>query len=202
MGAKIDNSMRGMVGRSAAGVLAVATGSYGNSQALHAPVLVLNASYEPINVCAARRAIVLVLKGVAMAEEENGHFLHAARVAMRVPSVIRLLEYRRIPHQTRALSRKNILLRDRNTCQYCSLVLASGELTLDHVVPRSRGGLSTWENLVACCYQCNNRKGDRTPEEAGIKLARRPRPFTLYTSRQLMRLIGHRDEKWRKYLFY
>src|SRR5205823_7165144 len=79
-------------------------------QALHAPVLVLNASYEPINICAARRAIVLVLKGVAMAEEENGHFLHAARLAFRVPSVIRLLEYRRIPHQTRALSRKNILL--------------------------------------------------------------------------------------------
>jgi len=90
-----------MIGRSAAGVVAVATGTYGNAQALHAPVLVLNASYEPINVCAARRAIVLVLKGVAMAEEENGHFLHAARVAMRVPSVIRLLEYRRIPHQTR-----------------------------------------------------------------------------------------------------
>jgi len=69
---------------------------------------------------AARRAIVLVLKGVAMTEEENGHFLHAARVAMRVPSVIRLLEYRRIPHQSRALSRKNILLRDRNTCQYAA----------------------------------------------------------------------------------
>src|SRR5581483_10896506 len=85
---------------------------------MHAPVLVLNASYEPINVCAARRAIVLVLKGVAMTEEENGHFLHAARLAIRVPSVIRLLEYRRIPHQTRALSRKNILLRDRNCCQY------------------------------------------------------------------------------------
>src|SRR5579862_7029550 len=86
---------------------------------MHAPVLVLNASYEPINVCAARRAIILVLKGVAMMEEANGHFLHAARITMRVPSVIRLLEYRRIPHQTRALSRKNILLRDRNTCQYC-----------------------------------------------------------------------------------
>jgi len=115
----------------------------GNGHALHAPVLVLNASYEPINVCAARRAIVLVLKGVAMTEEENGHFLHAARLAIRVPSVIRLLEYRRIPHQTRALSRKNILLRDRNTCQYCGIVLNSGELTLDHVQPRSRGGLST-----------------------------------------------------------
>src|SRR3984957_4146923 len=109
----------------------------GDGHALHAPVLVLNASYEPINVCAARRALVLVLKGVAMTEEENGHFLHAARVAMRVPSVIRLLEYRRIPHQSRALSRKNILLRDRNTCQYCATVLPSGELTLDHVIPRS-----------------------------------------------------------------
>ena len=85
MAGKIDNSMRGMIGRSAAGVIAVATGTYGNAHALHAPVLVLNASYEPINVCAARRAIVLVLKGVAMTEEENGHFLHAARVAMRVP---------------------------------------------------------------------------------------------------------------------
>src|SRR6202142_3048112 len=95
----------------------------GNGHALHAPVLGLNASYEPINVCAARRALVLVLKGVAMTEEENGHFLHAARIAMRVPSVIRLLEYRRIPHQSRALSRKNILLRDRNTCQYCSTAL-------------------------------------------------------------------------------
>src|SRR5438105_10006388 len=86
---------------------------------MHAPVLVLNASYEPINVCAARRAIVLVLKGVAMTEEENGHFLHAARFTIRVPSVIRLLEYLRIPHQTPALSRKNILLRDRNPCQSC-----------------------------------------------------------------------------------
>ena len=72
------------------------------SMIMQTPVLVLNASYEPINICAARRAIVLVLKGLAMPEEENGHFLHAARLAMRVPSVIRLLEYRRIPHQTRA----------------------------------------------------------------------------------------------------
>src|SRR3954449_1544340 len=133
--------------------------------ALHAPVLVLNASYEPINVCAARRAIVLVLKGVAMTEEENGHFLHAARLALRVPSVIRLLEYRRIPHQTRALSRKNILLRDRNTCQYCGVILASCELTLDHVIPRSRHGASTWENLVACCHDCNRRKGNMLPHE-------------------------------------
>ncbi len=114
---------------------------------MHAPVLVLNASYEPINVCAARRAIILVLKGVAMMEEANGHNLHAARIAMRVPSVIRLLEYRRIPHQTRALSRKNILLRDRNTCQYCGKILAAGELTLDHVIPAfARGCLNVGES--------------------------------------------------------
>src|SRR3974377_1361352 len=104
--------------------------------AMHAPVLVLNASYEPINVCAARRAVILVLKRVAMMEEANGHYLHAARIAMRVPSVIRLLEYRRIPHQTRALSRKNILLRDRYTCQYCHRIMPSGELPLAHVIHR------------------------------------------------------------------
>src|SRR5271169_2890952 len=86
---------------------------------MQSPVLVLNASYEPINICGARRALVLVLKGVARTEEEQGAMLHAARMRVAMPSVIRLLEYRRIPHQTRALSRKNILLRDRNSCQYC-----------------------------------------------------------------------------------
>jgi 5-methylcytosine-specific restriction endonuclease McrA len=166
------------------------------------PVLVLNATFEPINVTAVRRAMVLMLKGVAQAEETNHTKVHSASRALEVPSVIRLLAYRHIPQQTRALSRKNILLRDRNTCQFCKRILPASELTLDHVVPRSRGGRSSWENLVACCYQCNNTKGDRTPEEAGLALARRPRPFTLHTSRQLMRLIGNKDEKWRKYLFY
>jgi 5-methylcytosine-specific restriction endonuclease McrA len=173
-----------------------------NGNVMHQPVLVLNASYEPINVCAARRAIVLVLKGIAMTEEINGHTLHAARLALRIPSVIRLLEYRRIPHQTRALSRKNILLRDRNTCQYCAQVLPSGELTLDHVIPRSRGGLSTWENLVAACHFCNRRKGNQYAHEAGMKLLREPRAFTLHTSRHIMRMMGRSDAKWRKYLFY
>src|ERR1700704_781517 len=167
----------------------------------HAPVLVLNASYEPINVCAARRAIILVLKGVARAEEENGNYMHAARVAMRIPSVIRLLEYRRIPHQTRALSRKNILLRDRSTCQYCGEVMISSELTLDHVIPRSRGGASPWETLVACCHPCNRRKSNQPPAEAGMKLMREPRAFNLHTSRHIMRLMGS-DDRWRKYLFY
>jgi len=169
---------------------------------LQKPVLVLNASYEPINICAARRALVLVLKGVAAAEEESLHAIHSARSAVRLPSVIRLLEYRRIPHQTRALSRKNILMRDRYTCQYCYSTMPSGELTLDHVIPRSRAGGSAWENLVACCHPCNNRKGNRTPEEAGMKLARQPRPFSLHTSRHLMRMLGKGDAQWQKYLFF
>ena len=169
---------------------------------LQMPVLVLNASYEPINICGARRALVLVLKGIARTEEEHGLSLHAQRSRIAMPSVIRLLEYRRIPHQTRALSRKNILLRDRNTCQYCGESMAPSELTLDHVIPRSRGGNSTWENLVACCHRCNRQKGDRMPLEAGMKLMREPRAFNLHTSRHIMRLMGRSDDKWRKYLFY
>jgi len=166
------------------------------------PVLVLNATFEPINVTAVRRAMVLMLKGVAQAEETNHTKVHSASRALEVPSVIRLLAYRHIPQQTRALSRKNILLRDRNTCQYCSTTLPSGELTLDHVIPRSRGGLSTWENLVACCHPCNRRKGNQLPHEANMRPSREPRSFNLHTSRHIMRLMGHSDDKWRKYLFY
>jgi 5-methylcytosine-specific restriction endonuclease McrA len=174
-----------------------------SSLILQMPVLVLNASYEPINICGARRALVLVLKGVARTEEEHGARLHAQRSSITMPSVIRLLEYRRIPHQTRALSRKNILLRDRNTCQYCGVALSPGELTLDHVIPRSRGGASTWENLVACCHSCNRRKADRLLSEIDdMRLMREPKPFSLHTSRQIMRMLGRSDDRWRKYLFY
>ena len=173
-----------------------------NQRLLQSPVLVLNATYEPINVTAVRRAVVLVLKGVATTEEENGSFVHSTRLAIRVPSVIRLTEFRRIPFQTRALSRKNILLRDRYTCQFCGKISPAADLTLDHVIPRSRGGHTDWDNLVACCHSCNNLKGDRLPEEAGIRLLRSPRPFTLHTSRQLMRMMGSSDDRWRKYLFY
>lgn len=173
-----------------------------NGNLLGSPVLVLNASYEPIHVCVARRALILLLKGVAAAEELSNDEVHSPSKVVPVPSVIRLLEYRRIPRQTRALSRKNILLRDRYTCQYCGHVFSASELTLDHVMPRSRGGKSSWENLVTSCRRCNNHKGDRLPDEAKMELQRRPRPFNLHTSRSLMRLLGNHQETWRKYLFY
>src|ERR1700716_4557371 len=118
--------------------------------------------------------MVLLLKGVAQAEEMHSSEGHSAAHAHRVPSVIRWLAYRHIPQQSRALSRKNILLRDRNTCQFCGRIFPSSELTLDHVVPRSRGGRSSWENLVACCYRCNNSKGDRTTDGAGTNMESQP----------------------------
>ena len=172
--------------------------------AMQTPVLVLNTSYEPINICGARRALVLVLKGVARTEEEQGAVLHAARMNVAMPSVIRLLEYRRIPHQTRALSRKNILLRDRNCCQYCQVILTAGELTLDHVIPRSRGGLSTWENLVACCHDCNRRKGNQMlrRDDGDAPACASRKPFSLHTSRHILRMIGSADPSWRRYLYF
>jgi 5-methylcytosine-specific restriction endonuclease McrA len=165
-------------------------------------VLVLNASFEPINVCTERRAVVMLFKGVARTEEHNGHMLHSEKLAMNAPSVIRLTEYVHVPFERRSLSRKNILLRDHNTCQYCGENLPPSELTLDHVIPRSRGGASAWDNLVACCKRCNHRKGSKTPEEARMVLQRRPRAFSLHVSRQIIRYLGRADTSWRKYLFY
>ena len=137
-------------------------------------VLVLNASFEPINVCTARRAVVLLLKGVAHAEECTSHWVHSSRFSMPMPSVIRLLEYIHIPFERKSLSRKNILLRDHNTCQYCRRVFPPPELTLDHIVPRSRGGDSTWDNLVTSCRDCNLEKGFRLPDECGMSLRTLP----------------------------
>ena|ERR1700722_18383701 len=166
------------------------------------PVLVLNASYEAINIISARRAFTSVMKGIASVEETSGLVIRTGRLTLPVPSVIRLLEYRRIPRRTRTLSRKGILARDRHTCQYCLESGLASRLTLDHIIPRSRGGANTWDNLVACCLQCNNRKGDRTPEEAGMPLAKRPKPFSVHTSRHLLRDSAIDCEAWQKYLFY
>jgi 5-methylcytosine-specific restriction endonuclease McrA len=165
-------------------------------------VLVLNSTYEPINVCTTRRAIVLILKGVARTEERHESQLHSARATIPMPSVIRLTDYVHIPYERKSLSRKNILLRDHYTCQYCGKVFNPSDLTLDHVIPKSRGGSSNWDNLVACCKRCNNRKGNAMPEEAGMKLIKRPQSFSLHVNRQIMRYLGRTDAAWRKYLYY
>lgn len=163
------------------------------------PCLVLNASFEPVNIASARRALVLVIKGAAVVEESRN--IRAHRDFM-VPSVVRLRQYRRVPSRVQVLSRKNIYIRDGYRCQYCGVEFPARELTLDHVVPRSRNGLSRWENLVASCAGCNHRKGDRTPEEAGMKVLRVPRQLTIHTSRSMLRLAGHEEPSWRRFLYY
>jgi 5-methylcytosine-specific restriction endonuclease McrA len=165
---------------------------------LNRQCLILNASYEAIHVASARRALTLVFKGAAVVEEVSAHTIRTAKILVPLPSVIRLMKYRRVPRPTRPVSRKGIMLRDRNTCQYCGAELTPRNLTLDHVIPRSRAGASTWENLVACCFPCNNRKGNRTPQESGMPLLRRPISIGLHARH---RLLAGDMQIWEKYLF-
>lgn len=138
-------------------------------------VLVLNATYEPINVCSVRRATVLILKARAEMIERSERELHSESMTMPRPIVIRLTTYVRIPRDAhrRKITRRAVFARDRWTCQYCGGMRAT--LTIDHVVPRSRGGTSEWENIVACCAPCNRRKGDRLLSGAGMQLLTQPK---------------------------
>src|SRR5215217_3550532 len=137
-------------------------------------VLVLNASFEPLNVCTVRRAHVLVFKGKAEVIEQLEQPLRAAAASFPWPHVIRLLNYVRVPRAIqRKISRRALFARDGWRCVYCGT--SGGRLTLDHVVPRSRGGESVWENVVTACAPCNLRKGDRSLEESGFTLTRLPK---------------------------
>src|ERR1035441_669175 len=155
--------------------------------------LVINASYEAINVTTARRALTLVFKGAAVVEEVSGYTIRTSNLNVPVPSVVRLMKYRRMPRQNRAVSRKGILLRDGNACQYCGARLPPA-----HVMPRSRRGANSWENLVAACFPCNNRKRNKTPAEAGMTLARQPRQIGIHARHKL---LAADSRAWDKYLF-
>jgi 5-methylcytosine-specific restriction endonuclease McrA len=133
--------------------------------------LILNASYEPLSVVSSRRAVVLVARGRAHVMVERDEVWHSATMEIRVPSVIKLNTYVRVPYErTVPVSRRAVFGRDEHSCQYCG----GPAENIDHVLPRSKGGLHTWENVVACCRRCNLRKGDRLPGEVGLTLARRP----------------------------
>jgi 5-methylcytosine-specific restriction endonuclease McrA len=137
-------------------------------------VLVLNASYEPLNVCSVRRAHVLLFKGKAEVVESLDRPLRAAGTSFVWPHVIRLLSYVRVPRAVqRRISRRALFARDGWRCVYCGT--SAPRLTLDHVVPRSRGGESVWENVVTACAPCNLRKGDRLLEESGLTLTKPPK---------------------------
>lgn len=137
-------------------------------------VLVLNASYEPLSLVSVRRAIVLLLREKAEMLEATQSMLRSSNEAFPVPLVIRLVHYVRLPHRKVPATRAAIMLRDAYTCQYCGATPGQSWLTVDHVVPRSRGGSHDWENLATACTRCNQKKGSCTPEEVGMPLRRRP----------------------------
>lgn len=155
--------------------------------------LVLNASDSPLAVVPARRAVVLVLKEKAEVVASNGMVFHSEHLIMEAPSVVRLRRYVRVPYRAHApLTRRAVFARDLWTCQYCG---ASAE-NLDHVIPRSRGGEHSWENVVAACRRCNAKKEDRSPAEAGFQLARTP-----FAPRDGFHLtLGQLDPGWEPFL--
>lgn len=161
-------------------------------------VLVLNSNYEPLNVCNMRRAIALLLLGKAEILQQRDHPLATIRGTTTAPSVLKMRYQVRRPMPQLRLSRHSILARDGYTCQYCG---SRKDLTIDHVVPRWAGGPHTWDNLVTCCRRCNLKKGDKTPAQAHMKLAKKPkRPhFIPYLSLPLYLKAQDKDE-WRMYL--
>ena len=166
--------------------------------ALAGHVLVLNQNYEPLSVCSIRRAVVLMFLGKAeMIEPSDGKVLRSVYRTFPIPSVVRLELYVHLPRKRVMLSRKNIIKRDNHRCQYCGRLAAP--MTVDHVTPKKHGGQDVWENLVCACIDCNNKKGDCTPEQAGLTLLRGPKRPNHLT--YIQRFAGANDGRWRRYLF-
>ena len=187
--------------------------------ALQENVLVLNRLWQAINVCTAERAFTLLYMGHAeVVVEESGDFqtfdfnewrefsnghhgedvVHTVSFNIRIPRVILLLFFDRLPHKEVKFTRHNIFERDRNTCQYCGERFDRRELNLDHVIPRDRGGPTTWENIVCSCIRCNTQKANSTPQEAGMHLVRKPkrpkwRPFVQVN-------VGIQHDSWKHFL--
>ncbi len=164
---------------------------------LNRSVLLLNQNYEPLTICNVRRAIRLIFMGKAEMVEKNSGWIHTVSQEFPIPSVIRLSRFTKVPRKRIQLNRRNLLIRDDYTCQYCGR--KTHPLTIDHVIPKQYGGKDTWENLVVACLACNHKKANRTPEQAGMKLIKQPRkPHYFF---YLQKIIGVKDEHWKPYLF-
>jgi 5-methylcytosine-specific restriction endonuclease McrA len=182
---------------------------------LQRPTLVLNRNWQPVNVATVARALVLLWNESARVVDpvdyqlytwkdwaklrpgDDERFIQAVRFRLRVPEVVTLTEYDRLPDAAVAFSRRNIFKRDKYVCQYCSNQPGTGELTIDHVVPRAQGGESTWENCVLACIACNKAKADRTPKQARMRLRKEPAQPAwkpLYAAHDM------RIESWSKFI--
>ncbi|MCX6895208.1 MAG: HNH endonuclease [Verrucomicrobia bacterium] len=188
---------------------------------LNQHVLVLNRLWQAVNICTARRALTLLFQGHAevVLDAQDGSFqtydfhewhdlsqqqphpesIHAISFKIRVPRVILLVMYDRLPKKEVKFTRHNIFERDKNTCQFCGKIFEREQLNLDHVIPRDRGGPTTWENIVCSCIPCNTHKANRTPQEAGMHLVRKPkrpkwRPFVQIS------LATPQHDSWRHFI--
>lgn len=188
---------------------------------LNESVLVLNRLWQAVNVCTAQRALCLLFQGHAQVVQAEGKnytthdfngwrnfsvqypggipVIQTISFRIRVPKVILLVFFDRLPRKEVKFTRHNIFERDKHQCQYCGKTMDRRDLNLDHIIPRDRGGLTTWENIVCSCITCNTRKGNRTPREAGMRLLRQPkrpkwRPFLTVSH------VHHPDESWRHFL--
>jgi len=182
-------------------------------------VLVLNRSYFPVHVTSARRALSLLYQGVAKAVDQqyrtfdfeswsalsaslNDDTVSLIDRVIRVPRVVLLVGYDRVPKRQVRFSRFNVFARDNNTCQYCGKRFSRNELNLDHVIPRDRGGPTTWENTVCSCIACNTRKANRTPSEAGMHLIRHPRRPDKAPAIRITFGLRNAPESWRDYVYW
>ena len=168
------------------------------SNLLSQNVLVLNQNYEPLSVCSARRAIVLLFLGKAeLIETYDGVKVRSILKSYPLPSVVRLDRFIKAPRKRILLTRKNVLIRDGYVCCYCGS--CKGPMTVDHIIPKNLGGTDSWENLACACDKCNNKKSNKTPPQAGMNLLRKPTRPNHIT--YIQRFIGVTDSRWKPYLF-
>ena len=165
---------------------------------LNRKVLLLNQSFEPLMIIGAKRAILLIFSEKVETIENYRELIHSAYLSMKLPSVIRLKHYARIQKKNIVLTRKNILKRDNYTCQYCN-THSHQRMTIDHIVPRNKGGRDTWENLVTACMGCNTKKGNHLLHEIEMKLVLNPKKPTIIS--QFQKHVKQYQDMWRPYLF-
>ena len=167
-----------------------------------ARTLVLSQGYEPVKVITWQRAITLLFLGKVEVLEEYDHDIHAVSIIIKVPAVVRLLRAFRRHAKPVKFSRVNIYARDNYKCQYCARKASISDLTYDHVVPRSQGGMTEWTNIVTCCYLCNRKKGGRTPQEAGMRLLANPTQPNWVPAVAIRISLRSVPEAWTDYLYW
>jgi 5-methylcytosine-specific restriction endonuclease McrA len=164
--------------------------------------LLLNITYEPLRVISWQKAITLLTLGKVEVVEEYDREIHSVSFSIKMPSVVRLLRLVKWRERPIKFSRKNIYARDHGMCQYCGTNLRRQEITYDHVIPKSQGGETSWENVVTCCIECNSQKGGKTPKQAGMKLLKRPKRPRWNTSLRITIGLKSAPANWRDYLYW